>query len=288
MSTLLASALLSRPSSNAAPWRPPQWQQSPLFMITISGAQNAPAQTSSNNGLGGFTIKASGVTTQIYVFDAIMAADHRQEARVTEHPVQTGAVISDHAYILPAEIDLDIGMSDAMQQYAATTSASQPYALWTAPALSGPWGPGNGNNTNNSGVNAFAHSVNAYQTLISWMSQRVLMSLTTRLITYNNVMVVSVSPQEKAETIASLRCRVTFRQLFLASTKTYTTASNGGIMVGSSAIASARPQDTQDTGQGQTSSAVPSTAQTAQYGGKSGSTVLGAGGWSSNPSSVAA
>ena len=262
MATTLAG-LFFTPQGGA--WRPPQWQATPLpmFMVTIYGAANAPAVQNTvqvspqeNSGLYATTgsLQVSGVTVQIYVFDAVLAAEHRQEARITEFPVQTGAAISDHAYLLPAEISLDVGMSDAMQAYASPQSNNPAVAA-------GVWSGGSP-----------SRSVNAYQTLVDWAARRVLMSLTTRLITYPNVMVQSVSPREGPETIAGLRARVVFKQLFLASTQSLPVNS------------SARPQDTVSTGQGQTSPTAPTSAQTAQYGGLAGSTVPGAGNWSSNSS----
>ncbi len=291
MATTLAG-LFFTPQGGA--WRPPQWQRSPLFMITINGNANAPAVQSTiqpfatpdssglYNSVG--TLQVGGITTQIYVFDAVLAAEHRQELRVTEFPVQTGAAISDHAYILPAEISLDIAVSEAMQAYASSGSSSPAIAggAWGAPALGGPWGVGTAFKSATIDANtgavtsvAQARRANVYQTLLSWQIQRVLMSLTTPLITYNNVMVQSVSPREGPETIAGLRARVVFKQLFLASTQSLPVNS------------SARPQDTVSTGQGQTSPTAPTSAQTAQYGGLAGSTVPGAGSWSSNSSAPA-
>ena len=77
MATTLAG-LFFTPQGGA--WRPPQWQRSPLFMITINGNANAPAVQSTiqpfatpdssglYNSVG--TLQVGGITTQIYVFDA--------------------------------------------------------------------------------------------------------------------------------------------------------------------------------------------------------------------------
>jgi hypothetical protein len=254
-------SLISAPNSTA--WRPPQWKTAPpMFMVTIKGSQNAPADqfsavTPESGVPGDYLLQQTAGTEQIYVFDAVITADHRQDATITSFPVQTGAAISDHAYIMPAEITLDIGMSDAMEAYASSTSADVAYAggAWTLPG------------------SLTKKSVSAYATMLSWAQNRVLMSLTTRLFTYPNVMVASLAPQENAGTIASLRCRVTFKQIFLANIQTLSP--------------SARPQDTQNTGQGQASGGTPSNAQVSQYGSNAGANVPTSGPWSSNASALA-
>jgi len=245
MATFLASSLLQAPNGTA--WRPPQYQKAAMFMIAINGQQNSPAAQVQNG-----VLRVGGVTTQIYVFDAVLSADHRQDATITSFPVQTGASISDHAYIQPAEITLDIGMSDAMDAYASSASSDPAIAagVWSGRSKS--------------------RSVNAYQTMVDWEAKRVLMSLTTRLFTYPTAMVASLSPHENSGTITGLRCRVTFKQIFLANT---TTLNN----------ASARAQDTGNTGLGQVAAGTPTNAQTSQYGGQSGANVPGAGSWASNP-----
>ena len=48
----------------------------------------------------------------LWYFDAVMRLEHLESQRVTQHPVQTGANITDHSYAQPAQLTLDIGMSD--------------------------------------------------------------------------------------------------------------------------------------------------------------------------------
>src|SRR3972149_4267465 len=82
------------PQVPAKVWRPPSW----------------PATT------GGTQAELVGLADNIggYFFDAFIRQEHRTTRRITEHPVQDGANISDHSYQLPAQLTLEIGMSDAM------------------------------------------------------------------------------------------------------------------------------------------------------------------------------
>jgi hypothetical protein len=169
-------------------YRPPQWQQGINYTtcLLIFPGSPTPGQYSQ---LG---ISATLPNSQtLYVFDAVVRINHNQRIRITEHPVQTGANISDHAYIEPARVTLDIRMSDAMDSYSA--------GMWNG-------GP--------------TKSVSAYQTLLALGFARSLLVLTTRLRTYTNVVIENIEADDTVKTIYGLSCRVTFKEIFLANTQT--------------------------------------------------------------------
>jgi hypothetical protein len=177
----LTTPPLEAPQANG-PWRPPQWQYQALTSITDS------------NG-------------NIYVFDAVIQVEHQRMARKSEHPVQTGANLSDHIFILPARVVLEIGMSDAMDSFAS--------GMWTS---------------------ASTKSVSAYQKLISLWMNRQPMTLTTRLDTYPQMFITSISIPDNVKTRFGLKATVTFEQMF---TGAVTNTSND----------SARPQTTESSAQ---------------------------------------
>lgn len=47
-----------------------------------------------------------------FVFDAVFNTSHNANLMVTEHPVQSGGSIADHAFMEPDEVQMEIGMSD--------------------------------------------------------------------------------------------------------------------------------------------------------------------------------
>lgn len=178
-------------------YKPPQWNRGPaMVQVTVQPVQGnigtqAGASVDNGSGINGSPLlSVAGSTTFTYVFDAVLSLEHSQRLVATAHPVQTGSEISSHAYLLPAELSLDVGMSDAMFAY-------------TAP-----------------GVDSFAgggsRSVNAYQAMVQWQTQRSLLTITTRLRTYENMLVMGLSPREDNRTFAGLRCRFELRQVFLA------------------------------------------------------------------------
>lgn len=176
------------------PWRPPQWSTQPqIYSITAVFPATGSLVSSSINGAPTSStptnVQFTAPTTKIYFFDAVFTADHEQEMVITKHPVQTGAPIADHAYLLPARLVLEIGISDAMMSYASgqyTSFASK--------------------------------SVSAFQTFLGLQAARVLMTVSSRLKTYQNMLITNVRAREEQRTKYALRASITFEQIFLAST----------------------------------------------------------------------
>ena len=236
-------------------YRPPQQAQPAMVALTVtptagqgatpagSALQPTGAVDTAGNPVYGASVSGSTQTT--YIFDAVMTLDHEQEVELTRHPVQTGAAVSSHAYVNPARITLDVGMSDAMAAYSTGVNDAAAFT---------------GNQSK---------SVSAYQEMISLLYARQLCKLTTRLRTYDSVVVTSVSPQESHKTIAGLRMRVTLTQVFLAGTVT--------------TAVTARPDTGAASDQGNTNpTPLSSTTQQQFTPAYLGSTALGGGSLSSN------
>src|SRR5262249_51687603 len=84
-------------------FRPPQWStQGQLVSLTVQLPTDSP-------------FAASGPTT--YYFDAVFRTDHLSSLTPTRHPVQNGAAITDHTYLEPKRVVLEVGFSDAMDSY---------------------------------------------------------------------------------------------------------------------------------------------------------------------------
>jgi hypothetical protein len=178
-----------------AMWRPPQWTQGVGATLTITAVQPTSGQTPPNPA----TIPATAgnataqQTTVMYVVDGTIRADHQQEMVITTNPVQTGAPLSDHTYLMPARLTVDVAMSDAMQSYVVGQFS------------------GSG-----------SRSVAAYQVLLGLQVSRAVLQVSTRLMQYSNMMIVDLAPEETVETRFGLRCRVTFQQIITANVQTDT------------------------------------------------------------------
>jgi len=122
-----------------------------------------------------------------YFFDAFIRESHSGSVRITEHPVQGGANISDHAYNLPDRLTIEVFMSDSME----TVKASQFTAEKTK-------------------------SVSAFQKLKELKEKRTLVSVRTRLHYYENMIIENMSTDDDYTTANKLRCTVSLRQIMMA------------------------------------------------------------------------
>lgn len=181
-----------------------------------------------------------------FVFDAVFSTEHSSNITVTQHPVQSGASVSDHAYREPDEVRLEIGMSDAAV-FAGDTS----------------------------------HSVNAYTQLRAIMEQREPITLITRLRTYQNMVITSMTVPDDYTTMNALKASIALQEVRIVSVATIrvqqtisgskTTQSTGGTSKGSAAKSSSSA----GTSSGSTSSKKKKTSvlkQIATAGAKNAST----------------
>lgn len=123
-----------------------------------------------------------------YFFDAILKVEHTTRVRATEHPIQTGANVTDHAYMEPAHVVMDIGMSDAMDS-----------------VVSGQFSSGE------------TKSIGAYKKLLELQKKRETVKLVTRLNSYDNMLIETVHAPDDAKTYYGLRCTVFFREIMIAT-----------------------------------------------------------------------
>ncbi len=49
--------------------------------------------------------------------DVVVREAQRDEMVITDHPVETGAAISDHAFLRPVEVEMQVGWSDSTGGY---------------------------------------------------------------------------------------------------------------------------------------------------------------------------
>lgn len=126
-----------------------------------------------------------------FFFDAFLSIDHTSKLNITEHPVETGANISDHAFVEPAELTMEIGMSDAMKSI-----------------VNGQFKTGK------------SRSVTAYQVLKELQAQRVPLQVYTRLGLYKNMLIETITAPDDYKTKYGLRATVNLREVIIARTQT--------------------------------------------------------------------
>ena len=135
-------------------------------------------------------IGESGETYEVpvgYYFDAFTKENHVGSVRVTEHPVQGGSNISDHAYNLPDKLTIEVLVSDSVQPIVAGQFASSK-----------------------------TKSISAYEVIRKLKEKRVLVSVRTRLHYYTNMIIENMSVSDDYKSANSLRCTVSLRQVMMA------------------------------------------------------------------------
>lgn len=186
------------------PWRPPQWSEAQITSITAplpSGVEETSHSVDFGN-LGGQTPESAGqqrTTTApvTFYFDAVLRLDHSQELRRSEHPIQGGrGSITDHAYMMPARLVMEIGMSDAMDRYESGQYTSDD-----------------------------SKSVSAWQTLLYLQELRVPLTVATRLNRYENMIIDSLRAVDNHETTYGLRAIVELGEIIVATVETHTVSS---------------------------------------------------------------
>ncbi len=236
---------------DALAWRPPQWVRGPALTLTVTDSIPDP-------DTGQPTTRQTA-----YVFDGAMRADHEQQAVITLNPIQTGAPITDHAYVVPPRLTVELVMSDAMQSFTV--------GQWTD-------GP--------------SRSVSAFKTLKDIQSKRNLCSVATRMDQYDKMLISEVRASETTDTRYAGRFTVVFVQILTAAIEATSSTFNP-------VTDSERPQTTVETTAGQIQpNPVPvavqsqNTVQIPYLAAKAGETpntvyraasVPGAGSWTSIP-----
>lgn len=138
----------------------------------------------------------------------VISEDHQHTVAVTEHPVEQGGVITDHAYKLPATLHMQIGWS------ASDPSASGNVRIFgvTLPTFAGLTGFNTGE-----GV-AYIRSI--FSQVLAKQRDRSLMTVFTGKRLYQNMLITNVSERTSAETENALILSITFKEVIIASTKT--------------------------------------------------------------------
>ena len=127
-----------------------------------------------------------------YFFDAVFSVDTEHSLTVTQHPVQTGANISDHAFVNPIRMTMQVGVSDAMAYRAGT----------------------------NYGGDGKTKSVQAYRLLCKLQELRIPMQVVTRLNTYQNMLIESIDVSDDVSTLCALKATVNLVQVLVVNVGT--------------------------------------------------------------------
>lgn len=107
----------------------PDWMQMGKVLAKMTGHYELLNFMTNIKGLEQFALMGQNWTIGGMLFDGIMHTEHSSRVRPTTYPVQTGVTMTDHAIIEPAELSIEIMMTDTK-----TGTSLQ----WTDPGMSSP------------------------------------------------------------------------------------------------------------------------------------------------------
>lgn len=166
-----------------------------------------------------------GFTGTLFIADVTIEEVYTDELEVTEHPVEQGAVIADHAFKRPSEVIITAGWSDSPNNSgplnqllgAAANSSSAVQAVIGAAEL-----VGGVINLLGSGGSGATPSQTAYWKLLDMQRGRTLFTIYTGKRTYRNMIIKSLAATTDQKTENSVIVRITCREILMAVTQTVT------------------------------------------------------------------
>lgn len=148
-------------------------------------------------------------------FDGIMRTQHQSRIRPTQYPVQTGVVMTDHAIIMPAEVSIEIMMTDTTNSsyFSGDTNTE---LIYEALRLVNMYSNIIYQKPNNVIAPGDGRSALVWTTLKSMQQSRVPITVETRLQTYKNMVIEELSAPDDNKTYHALKCNVRLREIIMA------------------------------------------------------------------------
>ncbi len=125
----------------------------------------------------------------VYTFDAWLRLNHANAITVTQHPVQSGADITDHAYVNPKRFSFDIGVTDTV---ATGRFSANP-----------------------------TRSINAYNTIQQLQARRVPLTLVSKYGVYENILIESLEASDDYQTSTALKATINLIEIIIADVQVY-------------------------------------------------------------------
>lgn len=149
-------------------------------------------------------------------FDGIMRTEHISRIKPTLYPVQTGVNLTDHAIIEPAELTIEVMMSDTeTDTYAsmdpildAIYQSIQLIKMYSNVLSCQP--------TPTTILQGDGRAAATWKTLKVMQQSRVPITVETRLQTYENMLIEELSAPDDVKTLNAFRCTLRLREIIMA------------------------------------------------------------------------
>lgn len=163
-----------------------------------------------------------------FVATVTIEEQHQDDLQITDHPVEIGANISDHAYRKPSSVIIKAGWSNAapagnvLQSAANAVTGTIDGAIGIANQVSSALG---GPSFSSVTGNQQKSIKEVYQDLLTLQAERTLIDVLTGKRTYKNMLIESIMETTNIDTENSLILTIKLREVIVVSTRTVTLAS---------------------------------------------------------------
>ena len=139
--------------------------------------------------------------------DVVVSEKHQDALEITEHPVEIGAPVSDHAYKRPSEVTMEIGFSGGGSLLDFADTSALGISLGTSPK-------------------------EIYQQILDLQASRVPFDVTTGKRQYSNMLIraIDVTTDRTSENV--LMCVLTLREVIISQTQSITVADKADMQEG--------------------------------------------------------
>jgi len=149
----------------------------------------------------GLDMNGNAVASISVIPNLAIAERHRDAMGVTSQPVERGAAITDHAFRLPAELELEYGWSNSSVQAIGSDFVDSTSL---------------GSSLNNFGE-GYVRQV--YQTILALQQSRQLCTIVTGKRRYTNMLIAEASTETTADTAYSMFVRFRCIEIIIAQTR---------------------------------------------------------------------
>lgn len=163
-----------------------------------------------------------------FVATVTIEEQHQDDLQITDHPVEIGANITDHAYRKPSSVIIKAGWSNAapagnvLQSAANAVTGTINGAIGIANQVSSALG---GPSFSSVTGNQQKSIKEVYEDLLALQAERTLIDVLTGKRTYKNMLIESIMETTNADTENSLILTIKLREVIVVSTRTVELAS---------------------------------------------------------------
>lgn len=192
----------------------PKWMDFSQQIAKLTGNYSLLNMVSGLGNLDTFLFRTPKWPIGGIYFDGIMRTEHVSRVKTTQYPVQTGVVMTDHAIIEPAELTIEIMMSDSSSTPFTTHN---PFLDQVYQSLQGLAFYSNYVQLERDVFKGDGRSAKTWMTLKAMQLSRAPIVVETRLGSYPNMIIEEMSTPDDVRTLSALKTTIRLKEIIVAN-----------------------------------------------------------------------